>query len=282
VTGAGTREEDFIEHLFIASTHSYILVFTDRGRVHWLKVHEVPQGGRAARGKAIVNMVEMSQQERVAAVVPVKIFQDDRFIFLCTRGGTAKKTPLSAFSNPRRGGIVAIGVDPDDALIDAVLTDGTQDIILSKRNGKAIRFKETDVRPMGRTAHGVRGVTLEEDDAVVGVIGVKREASVLVATENGYGKRTPISEYRITGRGGKGIISIQTTERNGKVVAALEVVDDDEVMLITRGGIVIRTQVKGISEIGRNTQGVRLINLEAGDQLIDVARVEETEEGEEE
>jgi len=281
VTGAGTREEDFIEHLFIASTHSYILVFTDRGRVHWLKVHEIPQGGRTAKGKAIVNLVEMSQQERAAAVVPVKHFGDDRFIFLCTRLGTVKKTPLSAFSNPRRGGIVAIGVEDTDSLIDAVLTDGTQDIILSKRNGKAIRFKETDVRPMGRTAYGVRGVTLEEDDAVVGVIAVKREASVLVATENGYGKRSPIHEYRITGRGGKGIISIQTTERNGKVVAALEVVTEDEVMLITRGGIVIRTQVKGISEIGRNTQGVRLIQLEEGDQLIDVARVEETEEDEE-
>ena len=278
VTGAGTREEDFIEHLFIASTHSYILVFTDRGRVHWLKVHEIPQGGRTAKGKAIVNLVEMSQSERVAAVVPVKGFQDDRFMFLCTRGGTVKKTPLSSFSNPRRGGIVAIGVEPEDALIDAVVTDGTQDIILSKRNGKAIRFKETDVRPMGRTAFGVRGVTLEENDAVVGVIAVRREASILVATEHGYGKRSPISEYRITGRGGKGIISIQTTERNGSVVAALEVVADDEVMLITRGGIVIRTQVKGISEIGRNTQGVRLIGLEPGDQLIDVARVEESEE----
>jgi DNA gyrase subunit A len=278
VTGAGTREEDFIEHLFIASTHSYILVFTDRGRVHWLKVHEIPQGGRTAKGKAIVNLVEMSQSERVAAVVPVKGFQDDRFMFLCTRGGTVKKTPLSSFSNPRRGGIVAIGVETEDALIDAVVTDGTQDIILSKRNGKAIRFKETDVRPMGRTAFGVRGVTLEENDAVVGVIAVRREASILVATEHGYGKRSPISEYRITGRGGKGIISIQTTERNGSVVAALEVVADDEVMLITRGGIVIRTQVKGISEIGRNTQGVRLIGLEPGDQLIDVARVEESEE----
>jgi DNA gyrase subunit A len=281
VTGAGTREEDFIEHLFIASTHSYIFVFTDRGRVHWLKVHEIPQGGRTAKGKAIVNMVEMSQQERVAAVVPVKIFTDDRFIMMCTRGGTVKKTPLSSYSNPRRGGIVAIGVDADDILMDAVLTDGTQDIILSKRDGKAIRFKETDVRPMGRTAHGVRGVTLEKDDAVIGMLAVKREASILVATENGYGKRTLISEYRITGRGGKGIISIQTTERNGQVVAALEVVEDDEVMLITRGGIVIRTKVKGISEIGRNTQGVRLIGLEAGDQLIDVARVEETEEVEE-
>jgi len=212
----------------------------------------------------------------------VKQFSEDRFIFLCTRKGTVKKTPLSAFSNPRRMGIVAIGVEEDDQLIDAVLTDGTQDIILSKRDGLAIRFKETDVRSMGRTAFGVRGVRMEEDDAVVGVIPVRRDASVLVATENGYGKRTPISEYRVTGRGGKGIISIQTSERNGKVVAALEVVEDDEVMLITRGGIVIRTQVSGISEIGRNTQGVRLINLEAGDQLIDVARVEETAEEAEE
>ena len=215
-------------------------------------------------------------------MVPVKQFSEDHFIFLCTRQGTVKKTPLSAFSNPRRGGIVAIGVEADDALIDAVLTDGTQDIILSKRDGQAIRFKETDVRPMGRTAFGVRGVRLEVDDAVVGVIAVRREASILVATENGYGKRSPISEYRVTGRGGKGIISIQASERNGKVVAALEVVEDDEVMLITRGGIVIRTQVAGISEIGRNTQGVRLINLEAGDQLIDVARVEETAEEAEE
>jgi DNA gyrase subunit A len=282
VTGAGTREEDFIEHLFIASTHSYILVFTDRGRVYWVKVHEVPQGGRTAKGKAIVNLVEMSQQERVAAVLPVKEFDDTHFIMMCTRNGTAKKTPLSAYSNPRRGGIVAIGVDAEDSLIDAVLTDGTQDIILQKRNGKAIRFNEQDVRPMGRTAYGVRGVTLEEDDAVVGMIAVKREASLLVATQSGYGKRSPISEYRITGRGGKGIISIQTTERNGPVVAALEVVANDQVMLITRGGIVIRTKVSEISEIGRNTQGVRLINLEAGDQLIDVARVEEKDEGEEE
>jgi DNA gyrase subunit A len=248
--------------------------------VHWLKVHEIPQGGRTAKGKAIVNMVEMSQQERVAAVLPVKEFDDTHFIMMCTANGTVKKTPLSAYSNPRRGGIVAIGVDTDDSLIDAVLTDGTQEIILQKRGGKAIRFNEQDVRPMGRTAHGVRGVTLEVDDAVVGMIAVKREASILVATERGYGKRTPISEYRITGRGGKGIISIQANDRNGRVVAALEVVTTDEVMLITRGGIVIRTKVSEISEIGRNTQGVRLINLEQGDQLIDVAKVEEKEEEE--
>jgi len=243
----------------------------------------VPQGGRTAKGKAIVNMVEMSQQERVAAVLPVKEFDESHFVMMVTRNGTAKKTPLSAYSNPRRGGIVAIGVEEEDALIDAVLTDGSQDIILQKRNGKAIRFNEADVRPMGRTAYGVRGVTLEENDAVVGMIAVKREGpSLLVATENGYGKRSLLSEYRITGRGGKGIISIQTTERNGQVVAALEVVPSDQVMLITRGGIVIRTKVSEISEIGRNTQGVRLINLEPGDQLIDVARVEEKDEGEEE
>ena len=243
----------------------------------------MPQGGRTAKGKAIVNMVEMSQQERVAAVLPVKEFDESHFVMMVTRNGTAKKTPLSAYSNPRRGGIVAIGVEEEDALIDAVLTDGSQDIILQKRNGKAIRFNEADVRPMGRTAYGVRGVTLEENDAVVGMIAVKREGpSLLVATENGYGKRSLLSEYRITGRGGKGIISIQTTERNGQVVAALEVVPSDQVMLITRGGIVIRTKVSEISEIGRNTQGVRLINLEPGDQLIDVARVEEKDEGEEE
>ncbi|HYJ34300.1 MAG TPA: DNA gyrase subunit A [Candidatus Binatia bacterium] len=281
VTGAGTKEEDFIQHLFIASTHSYILVFTDKGRVYWLKVHEIPQAGRTAKGKAVVNLVEMTQQERVAAVLPVKQFDDKHFILMTTARGIVKKTPLSAYSNPRRGGIVAIGVDGEDKLIDAVLTDGTQEIILSKRDGKAIRFQETDVRPMGRTARGVRGVTIEGDDAVVGVIAVRREASLLVATENGYGKRSPISEYRITGRGGKGIISIQANDRNGRVVAALEVLPDDEVMLITRGGMVIRTQVAGISEIGRNTQGVRLINLEPGDQLIDVAKVEESAEGEE-
>ncbi|MGE5176252.1 MAG: DNA gyrase subunit A [Hyphomicrobiales bacterium] len=281
ITGAGTKDEDFIQHLFIASTHSYMLVFTNRGRVHWVKVHEIPQAGRTAKGKALVNLVDMTSQERVASVLPVKEFDETRFLFMCTARGTVKKTALSAYANPRRGGIVAISVDPEDRLIDCVLTDGTQDIILSKRNGKAIRFRESDVRPMGRTAHGVRGVTLEGDDAVVGVIAVKRDASLLVATENGYGKRTPISEYRITGRGGKGIISIQTNERNGSVVAALEVVPEDEVMLITRGGIIIRTQVSGISEIGRNTQGVRLIQLEAGDQLIDVAKVEESDEGEE-
>ncbi len=281
VTGAGTREEDFIEHLFVASTHAYMLVFTDRGRVHWVKVHEIPQAGRAAKGKAIVNLVDMGQAERVAAVLTVKEFDATRFLLMATAQGTVKKTPLDAYANPRRGGIVAIGIEEGDRLIDVVITDGTQDIILSKRDGQAIRFRETDVRPMGRTAHGVRGVTLEENDAVVGMIAVKRAASLLVATENGYGKRTPISEYRVTGRGGKGIISVQTNERNGFVVAAIEVVPEDEVMLITRGGIIIRTPVAGISEIGRNTQGVRLMNLEPGDQLIDVARVEEKEESEE-
>jgi DNA gyrase subunit A len=282
ITGAGTREEDFIQHLFVASTHAYMLVFTDRGRVHWVKVHEIPQAGRAAKGKAIVNLVDMGQTERVAAVLTVKEFTADRFLMMATANGTVKKTALDAYSNPRRGGIVAIGVEEGDRLIDVVITDGTQDIILSKRDGQAIRFRETDVRAMGHSAHGVRGVKLAEDDAVVGMIAVKRTASLLVATQNGYGKRTQISDYRVTGRGGKGIISIQANDRNGPVVAALEVVPEDEVMLITRGGMIIRTPVAGISEIGRNTQGVRLINLEEGDMLIDVARVEEKEESEEE
>ncbi len=280
VTGAATRDEDFIQHLFIASTHSYLLSFTSGGRVHWLKVHEIPQGGRTAKGKSIANLLEISSGERVAAVLPVKEFDDAHFVMMATARGVVKKTPLDAFSNPRRGGIVAIGVEEGDRLIDAVLTDGTQDVILSKRDGKAIRFNEKDVRPMGRTAYGVRGVTLDGDDAVVGMLAVRGEASLLVATVNGYGKRTPISEYRVTGRGGKGIISIQASERNGPVVAALEVVPEDEVMLITRNGIVIRTRASEISEIGRNTQGVRLIQLEEGDQLIDVARVEEKDEEE--
>jgi len=228
-----------------------------------------------------VNLVDIGQSERVAAVLAVKEFTADRFLMMATAMGTVKKTALDAYSNPRRGGIVAIGIDEGDRLIEVAITDGTQEIILSKRDGQAIRFRETDVRPMGRSARGVRGVTLAEDDAVVGMIAVKRAASLLVATQNGYGKRTPISDYRVTGRGGKGIISMQANDRNGPVVAALEVVPEDEVMLITRGGMIIRTPVAGISEIGRNTQGVRLINLEEGDQLIDVARVEEKEEGEE-
>ena len=280
VTGAATRDEDFIQHLFIASTHSYLLAFTSGGRVHWLKVHEIPQGGRTAKGKSIANLLEISSAERVAAVLPVKEFDEAHFVMMATARGVVKKTPLDAYSNPRRGGIVAIGVDEGDRLIDAVLTDGTQDVILSKRDGKAIRFNEKDVRPMGRTAYGVRGVTLDGDDAVVGMIAVRREASLLVVTVNGYGKRTLISEYRVTGRGGKGIISIQASERNGPVVAALEVVLEDEVVLITRNGIVIRTRTSEISEIGRNTQGVRLIQLEEGDQLIDVARVEEKDDEE--
>ena len=280
VTGAATRDEDFIQHLFIASTHSYLLAFTSGGRVHWLKVHEIPQGGRTAKGKSIANLLEISSAERVAAVLPVKEFDEAHFVMMATARGVVKKTPLDAYSNPRRGGIVAIGVDEGDRLIDAVLTDGTQDVILSKRDGKAIRLNEKDVQPMGRTAYGVRGVTLDGDDAVVGMIAVRREASLLVSTVNGYGKRTLISEYRVTGRGGKGIISIQASERNGPVVAALEVVLEDEVVLITRNGIVIRTRTSEISEIGRNTQGVRLIQLEEGDQLIDVARVEEKDDEE--
>jgi DNA gyrase subunit A len=274
VVGATSKEEDFIEHLFIASTHSYILFFTDQGKVYWLKVHEIPQGGRAAKGKAVVNMLELEKGERITAFVPVKEFSEDRYLALATKGGTIKKTILSAFRNPKRGGIRAIELVGDDLLVDADITEGDQDLILTTRGGQAIRFPETKVRPMGRAAAGVRGVTLAgADDQVVSMVVVKREATLLTVTANGYGKRTALADYRITNRGGKGIITIQCSERNGPVVAAREVVDGEELMLMTSKGQVIRVSAQDISVIGRNTQGVRLMNLEPGDRIADVARV---------
>ncbi|MBI5836379.1 MAG: DNA gyrase subunit A [Candidatus Eisenbacteria bacterium] len=278
--GAGTKEEDWVEHLFIASTHNYILYLTDRGRCYWLKVHEIPQAGRAARGKPIVNLIEVSKDERVSAVVPVKEFDDQHFLVMATRGGVIKKTVLSAYGNPRRAGINAVDLDEGDVLIEATITDGTQDIILAKRQGKAIRFHEQEVRSMGRTAHGVKGVELEEGDSVVGMVAVKRDATLLTVTANGYGKRSEISEYRISHRGGLGIITIKTTERNGEVVGVKEVVDGDQLMLMSRNGQMIRTRVSDIGVMGRNTQGVRLMNLQSDDLLVDVARaVAEEEEG---
>ncbi|OGF14462.1 MAG: DNA gyrase subunit A [Candidatus Eisenbacteria bacterium RBG_16_71_46] len=263
VIGARTKEEDFIEHLFIANTHAYLLILTDRGRCHWLKVHEVDQAGRMARGRPLVNHLEgLGRDERVQAVVPVKEFDDSHYLVCATRRGLIKKTVLSAYGRPRRGGIHAVLLEEGDGLIDAIVTDGTQDIILAKREGLAIRFHESEVRPMGRTAYGVKAVTLDDaSDEVVSMVGVKRQATLLAVTENGYGKRSEISEYRVSHRGGKGIITIKTTERNGVVVAVKEVVDGDELMIITRSGQMIRMPVKGISVLGRNTQGVRLVNL---------------------
>jgi DNA gyrase subunit A len=265
VIGARTKDEDYVEHLFVANTHAHLLILTDKGRCHWLKVHEIDQAGRVARGRPLVNYLEgLSRDERVQAVVPVKEFDDQHFLVCATKKGIIKKTVLSAYGRPRRGGIHAVLLAEGDELIETVLTDGTQDIILGKKKGLAIRFHENEVRPMGRTARGVKAVTLDaEDDEVVDMVAVKRQATLLTVTENGYGKRSEVSEYRLSHRGGKGIITIKTTERNGDVVAVKEVVDGDELMIITRSGQLIRMPVKGISVLGRNTQGVRLVNLAA-------------------
>ncbi len=280
VIGIETKEEDFVEHLFIASTHDYILFFTNKGKCHWLKVHEIPQAGRAAKGKPIINLLELQEGEKIRAYVPVKKFEEKNFIVMATKNGIAKKSSLNSFSNPRRGGIIAIGIEEKDELIGASLTDGSCDIVLATREGQAVRFPEEKVREMGRQAYGVKGVTLEKEDCVIGMVVIKRDSTLLSVTENGYGKRSPISDYRLTNRGGKGVINIKTTERNGKVVAINEVLDEDELMLITQRGMIIRLPVKTIKVIGRNTQGVRLINLDSGDKVTDVARVIKSEEEE--
>ncbi len=271
--GAKTKEEDFVEHLFVASTHAYLLFLTNRGRCYWLKVHEIDQAGRAAKGRPIINLVEMNREERVTTVVPVKVFDDQHYLVMATRMGTIKKTLLSAYGNPRRGGINAIDLDEGDEMIEAAITDGTQDLILAKSQGKAIRFHEQEVRAMGRTAHGVKAVTLEAGDVVVSMVPVRRDATLLSITENGYGKCSKIEDYRVSHRGGIGIITIKTTDRNGSVVAVKEVIDSDQLMIMTSVGQLIRMPVKGISVIGRNTQGVRLINLDENDKVSDVARV---------
>jgi DNA gyrase subunit A len=274
VTGMSTKEDDFVEHMFIASTHDYILFFTQTGQCHWLRVHEVPQAGRAARGKAIVNILQLNPGECITTFVTAREFDDDHYIVMATRKGTVKKTVLSAFGHPRKGGIRAIGVDDDDQLIDAAITDGNCDIFLAKRKGKAIRFHESDVREMGRTARGVRGTQLEKGDEVIGMAAVVGEdGTALCVTEHGYGKRTKISDYRVIKRGGKGVISIKASKRNGDVVAVRVVSDTDEVMIMTAKGVMIRQPVKGISVIGRNTQGVRVINLGKDDRVVDIARV---------
>jgi DNA gyrase subunit A len=263
VIGARTKEEDYIEHLFVAGTHSYLLFLTHLGRCYWLKVHEIEQAGRMARGRPLVNHLEgLARDERVQAVVAVKEFDDQHYLVCATKKGLIKKTVLSAYGNPRRGGINAILLEEGDALIETIISDGSQDFILAKKKGLAVRFHENEVRSMGRTSYGVKAVTLDDDtDEVVSMVGVQRQDSILTVTENGYGKRSEISEYRVSHRGGKGIITIKTTERNGNVVAVKEVVDGDELMIITRSGQMIKMPVKGISVIGRNTQGVRLVNL---------------------
>ncbi len=279
VKGMEAREEDFVDRLFVASTHAYILFFTTRGRVHWLKVHELPQLGRAARGKALVNLLQLADGERVRATLPVRSFGDagNDYVVLCTRRGVIKKTRLDAYSNPRRGGIIAISLDGEDELIAATRTTGDDELLLVSRQGKAIRFQEGDVRPMGRTAAGVRGMSLSQADALVGMEVLSPRATILTVTEQGFGKRTPLDDYRLQKRGGQGIITIRTTSRNGEVVGVAQVVDDDEVMLITDAGKVLRARVSGISTMGRATQGVRVMNLASDEKLVSMARLAESD-----
>jgi DNA gyrase subunit A len=279
--GMRTRDEDFVDQLFIASTHSYVLIFTDRGRVYWLKVHELPEVGPQGRGKAVVNLVQLDSGEKIAAFATAKEFEPGRYVLLATRKGIVKKTDLSAFSNPRPSGIIALGVEDDDALIEAVLTSGKDKILLASKEGMAIQFSEEDVRPMGRTAYGVKGIELEKGDEVVALEVTSPGGTVLTVSENGYGKRTEIEEYRVQSRGGKGLINIKTTGRNGPVVGVKFLRGDEGVMLITEKGMIIRLNTADISTIGRNTQGVRLIQLEEGDHLVSVARLAEREEVEE-
>ncbi|HEX8787607.1 MAG TPA: DNA gyrase C-terminal beta-propeller domain-containing protein, partial [Telluria sp.] len=277
-----TKDDDWIDQLFIANTHDYILCFSNRGRMYWLKVWEVPQGSRASRGKPIVNMFPLQDGEKITVILPLSgensSFPEDHYVFMATSLGTVKKTPLRDFSNPRKAGIIAVDLDDGDFLIGAALTDGKHDVMLFSDAGKAVRFDENDVRPMGRTARGVRGMNLEEGQNVIALLVAENEQqSVLTATENGFGKRTPIGEYTRHGRGTKGMIAIQTTERNGKVVAATLVDETDEIMLITTGGVLIRTRVAEIREMGRATQGVTLIAVEDGTKLSGLQRVVESD-----
>ena len=274
VTGMTTKEDDFVEHLFIASTHSYLLCLTEEGQCYRLRVHEIPQGGRASRGRPLVNLLEAAKDEKIAAIVPVRDFEEGRYLVMVTANGTIKKTPLAAFSNINRLGVIAINVSEDDRLIEAAVTDGTYDVVLGTKHGYAIRFPENTVRPMGRPAAGVRGILLRENDRVVGmVVNKHRDRTLLTVCENGHGKRSPLEDYRLTNRGGKGIINIKVNERNGNVVALKEVIDEDELMIITQKGILIRLPIADLSVIGRNTQGVRLIRIEEGDEVVDVARL---------
>ncbi len=280
LNGQNLKDEDFVEHLFIASTHDYILIFTDDGRCFWLKVHEIPQLGRATKGKPVVNLVNVSAETKVSALMPVREFREDQFLLFVTRNGTVKKTALSEYSNPRSSGIKAIKIDDGDELIDVQITSGTNDIVLATRHGLSIRFHEQDARQMGRDTTGVKGIELASGDAVIGMVVIKRDAALLVVTEKGMGKCSPIEEYRVQKRGGKGIITVHRTDKTGDAVSIKEVLPDDELMLITKQGMVIRMPVKGIRVSGRNTQGVRLVNLDDADCVNDVARVIPEDEGE--
>jgi DNA gyrase subunit A len=278
--GMRTRDEDFVGHLFVASTHAYIMIFSDRGRAYWLKVHEIPDVGPGGKGKSIANLVSMEDGERIAAMLAVKEFADEKFVVMGTRRGVIKRTALSAFSNPRAGGIIAMGVEEGDAVIAVLVTDGKGEIFIGTHNGMAIRFEEGDVRAMGRAAYGVRGITLRDDDYVVAVEAVRPAGSLLTVTERGYGKRTELEEYRVQSRGGVGVINISTSVRNGHVVGIAYVEEGDELLLITQQGMIIRMPANDVRAIGRATQGVRLIEIEGEDRVVSVARLVEKEEDE--
>jgi len=277
VTGITAKEDDFVEHLYVASTHDYILVFTDKGKVYWLKVYTIPEAGRQARGKAIINLIQVEPGEKVSAILPVEKFEAGKFIVMATKNGTVKKTELTEYGNPRASGIIALNILEDDELVAVVLTDGRQDIFLSTRKGKAIRFAETDVRAMGRTATGVRGISLDKDDSVIGMDIVHNEFSILTVTQKGYGKRSAVDDYRVQGRGGKGIINIKCTRKRGDVAGMIQVCEQDDVIMITASGKMIRMGVSNINVIGRNTQGVALQWLSDDDKVVAVARVLEGE-----
>ncbi len=281
--GMNTKEEDWVEHLFVASTHDYIMIFTRSGQCHWLKVWQIPEASRSSRGKPIVNLVSLDQGDEIAALVPVREFSEDRYLLFCTRKGVVKKTQLSAYGNVRTVGLNAINVRDGDELIDVQITSGDSEVVLATREGMAIHFHESDARPMGRATEGVRGIRLREGDVVVGMVVVRPDSAILVVTENGMGKRTQVGEYRLQGRGGQGVINIKTSDKTGRVVAIKAVTEDEQLMLITRNGVVNRQRVDEIRMIGRATQGVRLVSLDDGDRVMDVARVipEDDEEAEE-
>jgi len=283
LNGADLKADDWVEHLFIAGTHDYLMFFANTGQAYWLKVHEIPQASRAARGKPIVHCLGMKPNEQVTALVRVKEFAESECLIFATRLGTVKKTLLSEYANVRANGIRAINIDDGDELIDVQISDATSDIILATTRGMSIRFHQGDVREMGRATTGVKGIELDKGDAVIGMVVLRRDATILVVSEHGYGKRSELSEYRVQKRGGKGIITFKVTDKTGPLVALKEVLPDDELMMITKHGVIIRVPVEGIRVIGRNTQGVRVMNLEAGDAVQAVARVvKEDETGAEE
>ncbi|MBP9591844.1 MAG: DNA gyrase subunit A [Steroidobacteraceae bacterium] len=280
-SATAVKDEDFVDKLFVANTHDTLLCFSNLGQLYWLKVYRLPQAGRGSRGKPIVNLLPLDEGERITAVLPIREYEEDRFVFMATAAGTVKKTPLAAFSRPRAAGIIAVGLDPGDKLVGVAITDGSQDVMLCSSGGKAIRFREDDVRAMGRTAAGVRGIRLPEDEDVISLIIPDPDGLVLTASENGFGKLTPVGEFPVQGRSGQGVIAMQTSERNGRLVAAIQVATTDELMLMSSNGTLVRTRAGEISVLGRNTQGVRLIRLDDGERLIGVDAVE-PENGEDE